>query len=277
VTADSPTRNRLKALGRRIRALGTRSRRPPEKVFVLGNQKSGTTAIAALLARCIDRPFLSDVLYRHKLDLKNLLDGDLTIGAIAEQHPESFTATVVKDNDFSFLYPQLRRAFPDAAIVFVVRDPRQNVRSILNRVKLPGNLDGLSQEQYDELAATLPGWHKIVTGSSFGTTSGHYIDVLADRWVRANQTYLDARSDMTLVRYEDFDANKRPYIERLATDLGFQVAQDISGSQNKQFQPRGNRKVTPEAFFGPNLQRLEERCAPLMPQFGYDPTPGLTR
>lgn len=261
-------------IGRRVGRLGNRrDRRRPEQVFILGNQKSGTTAIAALLAECIGEPYTPDVLYPHKVQLKDLLDGATSVAALARNHPESFQATVVKDNDFTFLYPSLAETFPTAGFVFVVRDPRQNIRSVLNRLKLPGDLDSLPEEQYGQLRKRLPGWHTILTGASFGSPADHYIDVLADRWVRANEVYLAARDRMTLLRYEDFDAAKRPVIERLATGLGFPVVNNISEVQDRQYQPLGDRSVTPEAFFGrDNLRRVERRCAALMPAFGYEPT-----
>ncbi len=239
-------------------------------IFVLGNQKSGTTAIAALLAECLGETFISDVLYRNKVHLKDLLDADPSVAGLLAGHPQSFNATVIKDNDLTFVYPSLANTFPEATFVFVVRDPRQNIRSVLNRLNLPGDLDSLSAEHYAHLSKKLPGWHTILTGSSFGSNTDHYIDVLADRWVRANEVYLSASDRMTLVRYEDFDSAKRPVIERLATELGFPVAHDISESQDRQYQPLGDRSIAPESFFGQrNLERVERRCAKLMGSFGY--------
>lgn len=278
MSADRTVLAKLTTAIRRRTTLGgnRRNSQHPAPVFVLGNQKSGTTAIAALLAECIAETFISDVLYRNKLQLKDLLDGEPSVAALVGSHPESFRATVVKDNDFTFLYPSLARAFPEASFVFIVRDPRQNIRSVLNRLKLPGDLDLLSAEQYGHLRKKLPGWHAILTGSSFGSSTGHYIDVLADRWVRANQVYLSAGDRMTLVRHEDFDAAKRSVIERLATELGFPVVNDISESQDRQYQPRGDRSITPGDFFGQeNLERVERRCATLMPSFGYTPSRSL--
>jgi LmbE family N-acetylglucosaminyl deacetylase len=244
---------------------------PP--VFVLGNQKSGSTAIAALLAECVGQTFLSDPLYRDKVNLKDLLADEALFARLLRDHAGSFGAAVVKDNDFTFLYRSVAREFPEARFAFVVRDPRQNIRSVLNRLKLPGDLDALSPEQYDHLSTKLPGWHSIVTGSSFGTSGGHYIDVLADRWVRANQVYLDAGDRLVLVRYEDFDAAKRPAVERLAAQLELPVVKDISALQDHQYQPRGDRSIGPRAFFGQaNLERIERRCATLMDVYGYAPT-----
>ena len=261
------------ALGRRVILGVSRRDERPAPVFVLGNQKSGTTAIAALLAECIGESLISDVLYSNKLQLKDLLNEGPSLAELVCRNPESFAATVVKDNDFTFLYPPLARAFPRASFVFVVRDPRQNIRSVLNRLKLPGDLDSLSAEQYAQLRRRLPGWHAILTGSSFSSSTGQYIDVLADRWVRANEVYLGTSDRMTLVRYEDFDAAKRPVVERLATGLGFSVVNDISELQDRQYQPLGDRSITPAAFFGQaNLERVEGRCAMLMPSFGYEPS-----
>jgi len=264
--------------GQREEAAPTRGssageQRHASPVFVLGNQKSGSTAIAALVAECIGEKYVGDVLYRNKVQLKELLDADPDLAALVGSRAKAGTSPVIKDNDFTFLYPALARDFPDARFVFVVRDPRQNIRSILNRVKLPGDLDGLSADQDAHLRETLPGWHTILTGASFGTGTGHYIDVLADRWVRANEVYLEASHRMVLARYEDFDVAKRPAIERVAAELGRPVVTDISQMQDRQFQPRGeDRSTAPEEFFGPeNLARLERRCAVLMASFGYEP------
>ncbi|MGB5952353.1 MAG: hypothetical protein WBG57_07555, partial [Ornithinimicrobium sp.] len=169
------------------------------------------------------------------------------------------------------LFPALEQAFPEARFVFVVRDPRQNIRSVLNRLSLPGDLESLTEEHSASVAQTRPGWIPILTGASFGSGGGQYVDALAERWVRANEVYANASDRMTLVRYEDFDAAKRSVIEQLATELGFTVAHDISARQDRQYQPRGDRSIAPAAFFGQeNLERIERHCGTLMPSFGYE-------
>ncbi len=244
----------------------------PEPVFVLGNQKSGTTAVAALLAECAGQEFVHDTLYRRKKRLRELMDGNPPLAEFARGAPELFRAEVIKDNDFTFLVPELTEAFPKAKLVYIVRDPRDNIRSMLNRLQYSGALPDLPEAERDELRRRLPGWYEILTGSSFGTPGGHYIDVLAERWVRAARAYLDAPDRMTLVVYEEFDASKRPTIERLARSLGFDVVKDITASQDKQFQPPGDRSVTWTEFFGDNLERIERICAPEMERFGYRPS-----
>lgn len=239
-------------------------------VFVLGNQKSGSTAIAALLAECIGGKPSLDVLYQSRTRLEDLLGQDEAIAALAQRRSKAFSAEVVKDNDFIFILPSLRAAFPDAPVVFVVRDPRDNIRSILNRVNLPGSQQDLTTEQYANLRDTLPGWHSIVTNAGIVAEPQQYVEALAERWARAVSAYLEAADRITLIRYEDFCTDKRGQIEKLSRSLGRPVVHDITGSQDRQFQPRGDREITPEAFFGPdNLRRIEARCGALMSRLGY--------
>jgi hypothetical protein len=242
----------------------------PAPVFVLGNQKAGTTAIGALLAECTGRVNTHDPLYRRKRTLADLLAGTPTVAEFARASPELFKAGVIKDNDFTFLAAELAETFPKAQFVFVVRDPRDNIRSMLNRLEYSGAWEDLSAAARADLAQRLPGWFTILTGASFGEPGGQYIEVLARRWVRAARVYLDAPGRMTLVRYEDFDAAKRDTIESLARTLGLAVQKDITPSQDKQFQPLGDRTVTWDDFFGPdNLARIDRICGPDMAAFGY--------
>lgn len=241
----------------------------PAPVFVLGNQKSGTTAIAALLAECAGLDFFHDTLYRRKLRLRDLLDENPSLGDFARGAPELFSAGVIKDNDFTFLIPELERTFPEARLVYVVRDPRDNTRSVLNRLQYSGAMDELPDDELEDLRQRLPGWYEILTGASFGPPGGQYIDVLAERWTRAARAYLDRPDRMTLVRYEDFDADKRATIERLARTLGQPVVTDITASQDRQFQPRGDREVRWDDFFGANLERIDDICGPYLERFGY--------
>lgn len=243
----------------------------PAPLFVLGNQKSGTTAIAALLAECAGQEFVHDPLYLRKTRLRDLMAGEPPVAEFARGAPELFKAGVIKDNDFTFLVPELEAAFPKARFVYIVRDPRDNIRSMLNRLQYSGALPDLPDDERDDLRRRLPGWYEILTGASFGAPGGHYIDVLAERWVRAARAYLEAAGPMTLVRYEEFDVAKRPTIEQLARTLGFAVVRDISASQDKQFQPLGDRSVTWPEFFGPNLGRIDRICGPYLERFGYRP------
>ncbi|MBK8880361.1 MAG: sulfotransferase [Haliscomenobacter sp.] len=197
----------------------------PRPVFLLGNQKSGTTAIAKLLAlaagkteetylRGFSQHILED-LYHNRLPLKE---------AIRQRAKFEFSRELIKECNLTFFYDQLRDLYPDAPKVFIVRDPRDNIRSILNFVQVFGNLDQI--EPVD-----LPGmleWRRIVDNSWMGVKGEHYIDSLAGRWVKAVEAYRRFSSEFILVRYEDFKAAKTDTIHTLCDALGLPVKVDIT-------------------------------------------------
>lgn len=173
-----------------------RARVCPRPVLIGGNQKSGTTAIGALLAVATGLRYSNDPLWQaHRHDTRpflfpDLLEGRVELEDFIQRHRAYFAAEIIKDPDFAFSYPDLRHCFPDAPQVFIVRDPRQNIRSILNRLKLPGDLDELGNEHH-ELLAGKEGWQAIIEGRGLAITGGNYISRLAQRWSVGVRCYLE--------------------------------------------------------------------------------------
>jgi hypothetical protein len=247
----------------------------PRPVLIGGSQKSGTTAIGALLAKATGVRYSYDPFWRalqydsQAYQLVEILENRLTLETFIDRHPAYFAAEIVKCPDFAFLYPRLRSRFPDAQYVFIVRDPRQNIRSILNRLRIPGNLERLGPEAH-RMVADKPGWRGVLSGAGLGITEGNYVSRLAQRWNLGVQGYLDQRPRIHLVRYEDFMADKTGSIRELATALGLAVVSDIGADLDRQYQPAGNRSVALDTFFGEkNLETIESICAPGMAMFGY--------
>lgn len=247
----------------------------PRPVLIGGNQKSGTTAIGALLAVATGLRFSNDPLWhaqRHDARpflFTDLLERRVALEDFVRQHRAYFAAGIIKDPDFAFSYSDLRRCFPDAPQVFIVRDPRQNLRSILNRLQLPGYLDELSDEHQQRLAGK-KGWQAILAGRGLAITEGNYISRLAQRWSAGVRCYLEQGARVELVRYEDFLADKAGCIARLAEKVGLPVVADIRKDQDRQYQPRGDRSVALEAFFGErNLAIIDSVCAAEMALLGY--------
>lgn len=239
----------------------------PRPVFLLGNQKSGTTAIAKLLAlaagkteetylRGFSQHILED-LYHNRLPLKE---------AIRRRAKFEFSRELIKECNLTFFYPQLRALYPDAPKVFIVRDPRDNIRSILDRVQIPGNLTHLDPARL----GALDQWQGILDNSWLNILSAHYIDSLAGRWVRATKIYQENQSELVLVPYEKFKADKAETIYRLCSALELPIKKDISPFVDIPFQPPGNPSVPWELFFGKeNLLRIERVCASQMHFLGY--------
>ena len=274
------------SLGKRLRtrarrALGAVARHPvgraferlvyhvnPGPVIVLGNQKAGTSAIAQLLA---DHCGLSKTVDNPELwppTMVRILSGRDTLSAFARRHPRPFSRDLIKEPHLTFLHPQLRELCPRARYVFVVRDPRSNIRSILNRLGVPGHLPAFRVEDYE-----MPEyWKDVFDPRIWGSDHEHYIGVLSDRWRRSAQVYLRQPEEMILLRYEDFLQAKARSIEELAHRLRLTPVHDISGEVDTQFQPRGDHSVPLPVFFGPrNIGMIERICLPEMARFDYHP------
>jgi hypothetical protein len=244
-------------------------------VIVGGNQKSGTTAIAALLAKATGSHFSNDPFWHvarrdgHARVLEDVLAGRLTVDEVVERYRAYFAAEIIKDPNFSFLYPELERRFPGAPQLFIVRDPRQNIRSILNRLCIDGHLEDLRPGHHRVLAHE-PGWRAILAGDGLGIREGNHVARLAQRWNLAVARYLERRSAIHLARYEDFLADKAAYIGMLADKVGLRVTADIGEALDRPYQPRGDHSLSMDEFFGErNLALIESICAEGMARFGY--------
>lgn len=173
---------------------------------------------------------------------------------------------LVKEPDLTFLYEPLARRFPEARFLWVVRDPRDNIRSILNRLDAPGDADDIV------LDASVPAaWQLVLDGRWMGLPGGHYVERLAHRWRAAAELALEHGAPDTIVRYEDFTADKEGTLRRVAKELDLPMAQPLGAFVDQQFQSRGDRHVDWLAFFGEdNLRRIERVCADAMQRLGYE-------
>jgi len=244
----------------------------PSPLLVLGNQKTGTSAIAHLLADCAGLTKTIDIDVLWPL-IRHLRAGSLDLAEVVAQNPRPFSRELIKEPGLTFLYADLRRVFPDARYVFVNRDPRENVRSFLQRTGVPGDLEHLDPDAWDIPAS----WRGAFDPGLWQSDRTHYVELLAERWNQAADVYLKHPGDMTLIRYEDFVADKRGTIEALVRDLGLTAARDVSDRVDRQYQPRGRRQTPLEFFGAANLARIEWICGSRMRAFGYalapDPKP----
>lgn len=257
---------RLRRLGARLR--GIFARVEPRPVIVFGNQKSGTSAIAHLLANMCGLTKTIDIQPLMGAAGHAIMAGERRFADVVRQHPECFATGLIKEPMLTFFADQVLDAFPEARAVMVVRDPRDNIRSLLNRRGLPGNLDELS----DELRASL-GERVTIDPRVWGGAGENYVGVLAHRWNRAADAYLQHAARLELVRYEEFMADKQGSLERLARRLGLEPVHDVSALLDVDFQPRGARGAVWREFFGArNLARIERICGERMARLGYAPT-----
>lgn len=241
------------------------------KVIVAGMPKSGTTVIASLLAKAANVEVCSDPF--HQLDSKGvkfrepLFSGTLSLEALWRRHRRVFSGAVVKDPNFPLFLKDLKQLLPDAQFVFIIREPLDNIRSILDRLHLPGDpVKGAS------LLSNVTGtWGRVLNGTSPDMPGSDYLERMAWRWRISAMNYVENQEGVYLIRYEDFLKDKKARIERLAGELGFGSLRDISSFLDIQFQPKGKKPSNREVFFGEdNINRIEAIVRPYMTQFGYE-------
>jgi len=241
----------------------------PSPILILGNQKSGTTAVAALLAEATGCSVTLDIVEEMRRPILPLVRrGELAFADFVEKNKLAFSRAIVKEPNLTPFREELAARFPDAKFVLVVRDPRDNVRSILDRLGVPGDLEGVKPEELD---APSPSWRHVIDGRWLGLSGDDYIEMLAARWNLAADSALHSKGDLILLRYEDFVKDKVGEIARLAGKLGLQAVNDISSMVDTPFQPRGrNRGIDWLAFFGAeNLGKIELICRERMVLLGY--------
>ena len=257
---------------RLVRAYQARTARVnPAPVFVLGNQKSGTSAVAALLARATGTSVTIDIFFRYpERLLERLHRGEVGFADLVERARVCFSTDIVKEPSLTFFYDELKAFFTEARFVFVLRDPRDNIRSILNRLCIPGELSDL-EAQHRQSLRDKPGWALLMDGTLLGYGGGTYIERLAKRWNRAADVYAPGEG-MALLRYEDFVRDKAGSIARLAAAVRLEPTHDRGRWVDLPYQPPGQKGLSWREFYGPeNLTRIESICGERMKRFGYEP------
>lgn len=240
----------------------------PAPIFVLGNQKSGTTAIAALLSQLTEASATLDIRGIYEPVRTSLHRKEISFEEFVQRNRLDFSREIVKEPNLVFLRDELLSWFPNSKMLFISRDPRSNIRSILNRLSIPGDLPYLEEKHLSSLHA---GWRGTINGEYLGLEGKNYIETLAARWDLAAKTYLENADNITLIRYEDFCEDKVGEIERLARRVGLEPVSDISDMVDHQYQRRGDKNISWREFFGAeNLARIEYICGERMEKLGYE-------
>lgn len=236
-------------------------------VIVLGHQKSGTSAIANLLADCADLTRSIDIPQLWPPIGFEIMQGKKRLIDVVNENKVPFSKQLIKEPMLTFFYDEVKAIFPQGRYIFICRNPFDNIRSLLNSRQIPGNLETLS----DSYRPTNPFHKNIVDSSLWGGGEENYIGVLSNRWNKAVDVFLNAPEEFVLIRYEDFLVDKVGSITSLAHELGLMVKNDITKKVDIQYQPRGNREVSWEKFFGlSNLQLIERICSSRMKVLDYD-------
>ena len=243
------------------------------KLVVLGHQKTGTTAIASLLAHSANMSFSSDPIYEMSPSnsefLQVFFDKTDEFNRIANKNSKLFFQQVVKDLDYILSFDKVFKLYPSAKFVFIIREPHQIIRSIFNRLSIDGTTE-LSNISTDKLYQPTANWDYIINGEPTSNDNMSIVERLASRIEETTLSYLKNKNNLKLIKYEDFKANKSEYIKKTLKEMDLPCLRDISTVENYQFQPKGDHKVLIEEFFGKkNYDLITQICSTTISRFGY--------
>lgn len=246
-------------------------------VIVLGNHKAGTSAIAGLLGALTGQPVALELRKELKRDrYRAVHESRVPFATLVAHNKVDFSQPIVKENHLSTMPEKVMAYFPDSPIAMVIREPRDNIRSLLNRLHIPGDRERIAADAWRSVPDV---WKIVLDGHWLGLSYETYIEQLALRWNLIVDHYFANRERWVLQRYEDFQADKLGQLTSLAEAVGLTPECDISDKLDYPFQPRGNRSAAWETFYGEkNLAAIERICGSRMTQLGYglDRTGGLS-
>ena len=243
----APKKRRQRRVGWIVRAASPflPSRDPPAKpVFILGAPRSGTTVLFETLDRSPGLGSLgreSGVLWDmfHRIEDTGWSSHAVRPEEIAAREPKVLYWAIdriagnrryldkLPRNCLRVLY--LDRLFPDASFVFISRDGRATVSSMLDgwksgsrfgarglRLPVTLSIEGYEGTRWKFLMP--PGWREYASGKTLA-------EVCAFQWVAANEAILAARDEIAThrwfeIRYEELVASPKGSVERLLTGLG---------------------------------------------------------
>jgi len=190
------------------------------------------------------------------------------LNTFINSHKYEFSKEIIKEPSLSFYIEDLINEYPNSKFIWIVRDPLQNIRSILNRLKIKGNYSKIKFEDFEEINKN-PAW-KYNLEFREKNKSFFYIEALAYRWNFLANLYFKNKDKIQLVKYEDFIINKKDYIFNLLDKIQINKVMDIDNMIDIQYQPKGNSDVDINKFFGEkNKELIIKICEKNMKKFNY--------
>lgn len=299
VSANSGGRRR--AVGAALRVawpMLPRTPPPTEPIFVIGSPRSGTTMLFTVLATS---PGVGAFPGEGHL-LWNLFHEEGSSGWDSQATPPEAIARgerpalnwairqiangrryMDKTPRNSLQVPYLLRLFPDARFVFLARDGRATVSSLLNgwrddtgmfpgrRMPVPLAVDGYAGDRWKFVAP--PGWAAYATGHTLA-------EVCAFQWVACTEAILAARELVDPDRwvetsYERFTLDPEDETARLLTELRLSVDAPViaRAAQLDRHVTKATSPPRPDKWRDENVDEVERILpilAPTMRRLGYE-------
>ena len=231
-----------------------------KQYLVVGCQSSGTTPISHLLLKDACRRFLIEGEQNWVWDLCcSVYQGESQV----RDYPRLQLFDGIKVPGFAAILDRYVEEFPNSAIVYVLRDPRDVVASAYKTWKI---------STHEELS-NIP-W---VKATWLGIEATDPVARLVERW----RLYLEVSQrvpNVTYVRYEDFCMNKVKCLSEVASSLDLRFNEKrVALLCDKQASGQGVRKYKPAGPGGwkdgfvseRDAKLIEDICGDHMRNWGY--------
>ena len=197
--------------------------------------------------------------------ISQLLNNELSLQDVVSENKSKFRAKLIKEPNLAFVTQQLNDVFPEAKLVFVVRDPFSNMKSILDRLGLSAGF------RLEDKIETFPSsWAHVFDNQLWRFPCCDPTLMLAHRWKLVAKNALSISGNVMHVSYSDFQADKLGCLRRISQNLGISEVNNVAKRLNVKYQPGGNHKVSIGEFFGTKIiDRITEICEPEFSQLGY--------
>jgi hypothetical protein len=238
-------------------------------LYRLLKQRGKTTGTAGALSSAMPQQGLTAIRSLVKLRNGLLPFGKPAAIRLLEKTPEN-----------CLRLPFLLELFPDARVIYLTRDGRPNIHSLMEGWQHPNAFPGYRLPEQINIpgdtrgrwAFTLiPGWRELL--------SSPLEEVCAWQWLRCNQAVLDHRAathgrvPYLTLRYEDLIASPDAEFRKIAGFLDLDYAQNFGTYADGL--PRINVVSEPDPDKwrkknGPAIQRILPIIQPMMASLGYD-------
>lgn len=219
----------------------------PNPILILGFPKSGTSAITALLSKCTGIKATIDTKYLWEPYLSQIIENKVDFKKHLSKNSYPFSKKIIKEPNLVFLVDHLLEYYKKPKIVIIQRDKTKNIKSILDRLNLRGDL--LLNPRPEDVNKN---WHSLLFDGN-----KHYIKTLSDKYDTAQNNLKKLCSlNPVLIKYEDFLKDKKSTIDNLTITLGLTIKNDISNIVDRPFQPTSKNKKSVNDFFRQNLKHL---------------------
>lgn len=216
-------------------------------ILILGFPKSGTSAITGLLSRRTGLKATIDTKYLWEPYLTELLNNRLDFKKHIKKHSYPFSKSIIKEPNLVFLVDELLNYYKNPKVVIIKRDKAENIKSILDRLKIPGDLKKNPKPEIIN-----KNWRSLLLNED-----RHYIESLSYKFdISTSNLEKFKHLNPIYVNYKEFKQNKILTIDKITNSLDLKVKNDVSDIVNKPFQPKSQNHKSIEDFFGDNLKYI---------------------